>query len=252
MTFCRRYTAPQSARITPTSRSRSVRRMNGLLPLTGSPPLIPLTLFLERSAAAWVLRVAGKPAGEISRMLVMKYSKSLNVRSDCGALIPKPETFSTNFVREVSETINAVPDSEIISAALRILAKRMARGSLLASPRAARDYLALRFSEVEHEVFAALYLTKRHHVIACEELFRGTVDGASVHPRIVVKEALRHNAAALIITHNHPSGQISASQADELITQRLKAALELIDVRLIDHIITAGGESYSFAEAGLL
>jgi DNA repair protein RadC len=212
--------------------------MNGLLPFTGSPPLIPLTLILERSAAAWGLRVAGKTAGEIPRILVMKYStKSLNVRSDRGALCSPPETFSTNFVREASEAVSAVPDSEIIEAALRILAKRMARGSLLANPQAARDYLALRFSEVEHEVFAALYLTKRHHVIACEELFRGTVDGASVHPRIVVKEALRHNAAALIITHNHPSGNISPSQADELITQRLKAALDLIDVRLIDHIL---------------
>jgi DNA repair protein RadC len=105
---------------------------------------------------------------------------------------------------------------------------------------------------VEHEVFAAIYLTKRHQVIACEELFRGTLDGASVHPRIVVKEALRHNAAALIISHNHPSGQVEPSQADEFITQRLKAALDLIDVRLLDHVITACGASLSFAERGLL
>ena len=183
----------------------------------------------------------------------MKYStKSLNVRSDRGSLSPQPESFSTNFVREMSEAVSAVPDSEIISAALRILAKRMARGSVLSSPKSTRDYLTLRFGEVEHEVFAALYLTKRHQVIACEELFRGTIDGASVHPRIVVKEALRHNAAALIITHNHPSSVPSPSQADELITERLKSALDLIDVRLLDHIITAGGASYSFAEHGLL
>src|ERR1700730_12395432 len=138
-------------------------------------------------------------------MLDMKYStKSLRVRSDCGSLCKVPETFSTNFVRDAASGLALVPDSEIIEAALKILAKRMSRGSVLASPRAARDYLALRFGQVEHEVFAAIYLTKRNQVIACEELFRGTLDGASVHPRIVVKEALRHNAAALIITHSVP------------------------------------------------
>ena len=183
----------------------------------------------------------------------MKYStKSLRVRSDCGSLCKVPETFSTNFVRDAASGLASVPDSEIIEAALNILAKRMSRGSVLASPRAARDYLALRFGQVEQEVFAAVYLTKRHQVIACEELFRGTLDGASVHPRIVVKEALRHNAAALIITHNHPSGKNDPSQADELITSRLKAALELIEVRLIDHIITSTEGSFSMAEHGLL
>jgi DNA repair protein RadC len=186
-------------------------------------------------------------------MLDMKYSlKSLNSRSECGSIGKAPESFSTSFVRDAANGLASVPDSEIIEAALKILAKRLSRGSVLASPRAARDYLALRFGQLEHEVFAALYLTKRHQVIACEELFRGTLDGASVHPRIVVKEALRHNAASLIITHNHPSGQVEPSQADELITARLKAALELIDVRLIDHIITANGVSLSMAEHGLL
>jgi DNA repair protein RadC len=183
----------------------------------------------------------------------MKYStKSLNARSDCGALVKAPETFSTNFVRDAASGLASVPDSEIIEAALNILTKRLSRGSLLSSPRAARDYLALRFGGVEHEVFSAIYLTKRHQVIACEELFRGTLDGAAVHPRIVVKQALRHNAAALVISHNHPSGQIDSSQADELITARLKAALDLIDVKLIDHIITSGGASLSFAERGLI
>lgn len=183
----------------------------------------------------------------------MKYTmKSLSLRSDCGALCKPPETFSTNFVRDAANGLASVPDSEIIEAALKILSKRMSRGSLLASPRAARDYLALRFGQVEHEVFSAIYLTKRHQVIACEELFRGTLDGASVHPRIVVKQALRHNAAALLISHNHPSGQVTPSQADEFITSRLKAALDLIDVKLIDHVVVAGGDTMSFAESGLL
>jgi len=183
----------------------------------------------------------------------MKYKyKSLNQRSDCGALIAPAESFSTNFVRDAATGLASVPDSEIIEAALKILSKRLSRGSLLASPRAAREYLALRFGDVEHEVFSAIYLTKRHHVIACEELFRGTLDGASVHPRIVVKQALRHNAAALLISHNHPSGDPSPSQADELITKRLQEALSLIDVRLVDHVITAAGGTLSMAERGLL
>jgi DNA repair protein RadC len=183
----------------------------------------------------------------------MKYStKSLNVRSDCGSLNKAAETFSTNFVRDDASGLASVPDSEIIEAALRILSKRMSRGSLLASPRAARDYLTLRFGAVEHEVFSVLYLTKRHQVIACEELFRGTIDGASVHPRIIVKQALRYNAAALIISHNHPSGIAEPSQADELITQRIKEALALVDIRLIDHIIVGNGASVSLAERGLV
>jgi DNA repair protein RadC len=183
----------------------------------------------------------------------MKYSmKSLNLRSECGALCKAPETFSTNFVRDAAGALASVPDSDIIEAALKILSKRLSRGSVLSSPRATRDYLAIRFGQVEREVFSAIYLTKRHQVIACEELFWGTVDGASVHPRIVVKEALRHNAAALIVSHNHPSGQAEPSQADEFITSRLKAALDLIDVRLLDHIITANGSTLSMAERGLL
>jgi DNA repair protein RadC len=197
--------------------------------------------------------VAGKTAGESFKDLTMKYAyKSLNHRSDCGALCPPAESFSTNFVRDAATGVASVPDSEIIEAALKILSKRMSRGSLLSSPKAARDYLALRFGNVEQEVFSAIYLTKRHQVIACEELFRGTVDGASVHPRIVVKQALRHNAAAMLISHNHPSGQVEPSQADEMITQRLKEALALIDVRLVDHIITSGGSTLSMAERGLL
>jgi len=183
----------------------------------------------------------------------MKYAyKSLNHRTDCGALITPAESFSTNFVRDAATGLASVPDSEIIEAALKILSKRLSRGSLLSSPKAARDYLVLRFGSVEQEIFSAIYLTKRHHVIACEELFRGTVDGASVHPRIVVKQALRHNAASLLISHNHPSFDTTPSQADELITQRLRDALALIDVRLVDHIITGGPNSYSMAEHGLL
>ena len=101
-------------------------------------------------------------------------------------------------------------------------------------------------------MFCCLYLDNRHRLIAFDELFRGTIDGASVHPREVVREALAHNAAALILAHNHPSGVAEPSRADELITQRLRDALALVDIRVLDHLIVAGPETLSFAERGLL
>jgi DNA repair protein RadC len=107
-------------------------------------------------------------------------------------------------------------------------------------------------ADLQYEVFCLLYLDKRHRLIACDEMFRGTIDGASVHPREVVKNALRHNAAAIVLCHNHPSGVAEPSHADELITQRLKSALELVDIRVIDHVIVSAGDAISFAERGLI
>ena len=120
------------------------------------------------------------------------------------------------------------------------------------TPAAARNYLALRLGALEHELFVVILLDNRHRLIACLDLFRGTIDGASVHPREVVKEALRHNAAAVVLGHCHPSGVCEPSQADELITSRLREALALVDIRVLDHLIVAGGEVLSFAERGLL
>ncbi len=125
-------------------------------------------------------------------------------------------------------------------------------GPLLASPKATRDYLSARLRHLEHEVFCCLYLDKRHRLMHCEELFRGTIDGASVHPREIVKLALQRNAAAVIVAHNHPSGIAEPSQADELITQRVKEALGLVDIRLLDHIIIGDGACVSLAERGLI
>ncbi len=128
----------------------------------------------------------------------------------------------------------------------------MINGPVLSQPRAARDYLRMRLRDLPHEVFAVVYLDNRHRAIKFEELFRGTIDGASVHPREVVKEALAVNAAAVILTHNHPSGMAEPSQADELITRRLKEALGLVDIRVLDHLIVGDGVCESFAERGLL
>ena len=141
---------------------------------------------------------------------------------------------------------------EILSAAREQMSLRVRRGTSLSSPRAARDYLALKLGTLEREVFAVIFLDKRHRLIGYQEMFQGTIDGASVHPREVVKEALKQNAAAVILAHPHPSGVAEPSQADEFITQRLKDALGLVDIRILDHIIVAGGDTTSFAERGLL
>jgi DNA repair protein RadC len=137
---------------------------------------------------------------------------------------------------------------EIISAAREQIAQRVRRGTCMDSPRATRDYLMLKLGTREFETFCCLYLGNRHRLIEFVELFRGTIDGASVHPREVVEEALKHNAAAAIFAHPHPSGIAEASAADELITRRLKQALQLVDIRVLDHLIVAGGEIVSFAE----
>lgn len=139
-----------------------------------------------------------------------------------------------------------------VEIARRQLSETMRAGPSLANPRTTRDFLAARLRDLEHEVFCCLYLDKRHRLIQFEELFRGTIDGASVHPREIVKLALQRNSAAVIIAHNHPSGVAEPSQADELITQRVKEALALVDIRLLDHIIIGDGATVSFAERGLI
>jgi DNA repair protein RadC len=136
--------------------------------------------------------------------------------------------------------------------ARRHYAEALRTGPVLDSPRATREFLVAQLRDSPHEVFCCLHLDNRHRLIAFEELFRGTIDGASVHPREVVKQALARNAAALILAHNHPSGIAEPSQADELITRRLREALALVDIRVLDHLIVADTGCLSFAERGLL
>ena len=136
--------------------------------------------------------------------------------------------------------------------ARRHYAEALRAGPLLDSPRATRDFLIARLRDSPHELFCCLHLDNRHRLIAFDELFRGTIDGASVPPREVVKQALARNAAALILAHNHPSGVAEPSQADELITRRLREALALVDIRVLDHLIVADTGCLSFAERGLL
>ncbi|EOA5673152.1 DNA repair protein RadC, partial [Pseudomonas aeruginosa] len=129
---------------------------------------------------------------------------------------------------------------------------KMQRGASFSSPVAVKEYLSAKLAGFEHEVFAVLFLDTQHRLIEYSELFRGTIDSASVYPRELVKEALRLNAAAVIVSHNHPSGNPEPSGADKVLTQRLREALALVDVRTLDHIIVAGGSTISFAERGLI
>jgi len=161
---------------------------------------------------------------------------------------------STLYIPDATATTGYRPATlaEIMSGARRALGDRVRKGTMLDSPRAAADFLTARLGELEYETFTVIYLDNRHRFIACQDLFRGTIDGASVYPREVVKEALRHNAAAVILAHDHPSGVGEPSAADEQITRRLREALQLVDIRVLDHLIVAGGDVTSFAERGLI
>jgi DNA repair protein RadC len=140
----------------------------------------------------------------------------------------------------------------MLEIARRHLLEQLRRQDALENPEATRRYLASRLRHLGHEVFACLFLDNRHRVIAFEELFCGTIDGASVHPREVVKRSLYHNAAAVILAHNHPSGVAEPSRADIGLTRRLCDALELVDTRVLDHVVIGDGTAVSFAERGLL
>lgn len=140
----------------------------------------------------------------------------------------------------------------IVTQALELLACEIRTVDVLASPDAVKDYLRLQLANKPHEVFAVLFLDCQHRVIEFSEMFRGTLTQTSVYPREVVKEALHHNAAAVILAHNHPSGSATPSRADEVLTQTLKAALALVDVRVLDHFVVTTGEAKSMAQLGLI
>jgi len=145
-------------------------------------------------------------------------------------------------------------DNATIRRALKVLEERLEYGrTLLSSPQDVRNFLQLRMAQLEREIFVALWMDARNKLIVCEELFRGTLTQSTVYPREVVKSALCHNAAAVIFAHNHPSGDCAPSKADKELTDGLKLALALVDVKVQDHFIVAGANPpLSFAERGLL
>ena len=155
-------------------------------------------------------------------------------------------------VRDSKGEYRLATGEEVLKAARQVIGRRVRRGTSMTSPQLVRDFLRTKLAELPHEVFVALLLDAQNRLVQYVELFRGTLAQTSVYPREVVKAALAHNAAAMILAHNHPSGVAEPSRADELLTQSLKQALALVDVRVLDHFIVAGADTLSFAERGLL
>lgn len=152
----------------------------------------------------------------------------------------------------MSDAFSHLTEDQIIERALAILNQRAVQGEALTSPQVVKDLARLKIGALEHEVFAVFYLSNNHTLIEFQILFRGTIDGASVYPREVIKEALARNAAALIFSHNHPSGVTLPSEADRKITERLINAARLVDIRVLDHIIVSTRGVQSFAELGYI
>lgn len=149
--------------------------------------------------------------------------------------------------------MDTISEGEVVAKALEIIERRLRKpGAVVDSSQVVKDYLTIKLAELEHEVFAALFLDGQHRVIQYTEMFRGTLTQTSVYPREVVKEALRINAGAVIFAHNHPSGMAEPSRADEALTKTLKDALALVEVKVLDHIIVGGTTTVSFAEKGLI
>ena len=159
---------------------------------------------------------------------------------------------SALLVQEVAGAYRPAQAEEVLQAAQALLLGRVRGREVMSSPGVVRDFLRVRLGALEHEVFAVVHLDAQNRVLEYVEMFRGTVTQTSVYPREIVKEALARNSAAVLLVHNHPSGVAQPSRADEALTTTLKAALALVDVRVLDHLIVAGPEILSFAERGLL
>jgi DNA repair protein RadC len=163
---------------------------------------------------------------------------------------------SNDFVRDEAGLYHTPPEGltqdSILVEAERIVRQRYRRGRLLKSPADSKELFRVRLAERNREVFACLFLDARHRVIAYEELFYGTLDGTAVHPREIAKRALELNAGAVLFGHNHPSGMPEPSEADKTLTNRLKTALALLDVRVLDHLVVGVEGVFSFAEHGHL
>jgi len=190
-----------------------------------------------------ILRSSRQPAEELARRLLRRFGgfRQLTVVED-RLLLAEPGVGTANLA-----AIRAVPEI-----ARRFYLQSLPAGTTIRSPADTERYLVARLGHLGHELFGCLFLDNRHRVLRFAALFRGTIDGTSVYPREVVKEALDVNAAAVILAHNHPSGVAEPSQADERITRRLRAALELVDIRLLDHLVIGDGRAVSLASRGLL
>lgn len=187
--------------------------------------------------------VAGKNAVELARELLTQFGSLTKLcMADLVTFSQQPGMGPAKYAQ-----LQAVMEM-----ARRALAEQIKQGAIMDSPQSVKDYLRLSMRSKPHEIFTVIFLDGQHRTIVTEELFRGTLTQASVYPREVVKRALFHNAAAVIFAHNHPSGLAEPSKADEILTQSLKQALALVDVRVLDHFVIGSEEVVSFAERGLI
>lgn len=187
--------------------------------------------------------VAGKSAVDLARELLKRFKGLTGLfAADQGAFCAVPGMGPAKYAQ-----LQAV-----LEMARRALEEKLKSGDAMNSPKSVRDYLRLSLQAKKHEIFVGIFLDAQNRTIASEELFSGTLTQTSVYPREVMKRALHHNAAAVIFAHNHPSGVAEPSHADEILTQTLKQALALIDVKVLDHFIVGNGAAMSFAERGLI
>jgi DNA repair protein RadC len=187
--------------------------------------------------------IKGRTVLDLSRDLLLRFGSLTRI------LTATPEQFCSQDGLGLAKYVQL---QAMLELSQRHLREQLEDRDVLTSSELTRQYLRARLGKYEHEVFACLFLDNQHRVVNLEELFSGTIDGAAVYPREVVKRCLHNNAAAVIFAHNHPSGIAEPSQADVSITQRLKIALNTIDVRVLDHIVVGGRDVVSFAERGLL
>jgi DNA repair protein RadC len=187
--------------------------------------------------------VAGQTAVDLARSLLVEFGGLGHLLSASQERFCEPKGLGTAKYAQLQA---------VLEMARRYLHEQLESSDSLSSPEMTQHYLQTRLRHYAYEVFSCLFLDNRHRVLHYEELFRGTIDGANVHPREVVKRALENNAAALIFAHNHPSGVAEPSRADRQITQRLRDALALVDIRVLDHIIIGQGESVSLAARGMI
>ena len=213
-------------------------------PVAASPPPAPVLARIER---------AGPAALDDHELLglvgVRLDAATLVAAGGLRELLDDPDDTLRSFLLPAEDRARVHALHELHA---RWMEARLRRDGALTSPTHTRRYLEARLRGLRNEVFVAIFLDNRHQPIAYEALFQGTVDGATVHPRVVVRRALMHNAAALVVAHGHPSGVAEPSVADRAITKRLAEALALVDIRLIDHFVVGDGETVSFAERGLL
>lgn len=185
--------------------------------------------------------IAGKSAVDLARQLLVKF----------GGLMPLLQASQKNFCSEHGMgPVKYAQLQAVLELARRHLSEQLQRDQVFTNPKAVESYLRLQLQGAQRELFVALFLDSQHRLICYEQLFQGTIDGAAVYPREIVRRAIELNAAALIVAHNHPSGVAEPSVADERITAHLKEALALIDVRLLDHLVVGAGTVVSLAERG--